>query len=336
MGRIGAATQVVATRVEQQGNVVPAVDNLIVVTPGNDGSILFEGFAGEADRQIRSPYVLADSSSSDVTGLQLERFLPDRLALGDFDGDGRADAASLGGDVGKHRLWLVPITGDSSFQTAMATDSDLLPTDADFERALVGVNDLDGDGVDELVLFAPNASGPGKGAAYVARATKNSAGLRQWVVDPPAVEAASFEHAEALDGVTGAPLQRGDMDGDGRPDLVVPSAAGPDQRLLLFRNDGSGRLAAPTDVEGSNGSTAFTLLDANTHEGKEIVVTGGDDVFLLGRDHGGAFARSAAPVASLAGARLVAAGDFNGDGLDDLVLASDQTLTLFTGVPVLP
>jgi hypothetical protein len=156
------------------------------------------------------------------------------------------------------------------------------------------------------------------------------------VTDPPKILSASFDHEETPDGVMGASLERGDVDGDGRPDLVVPTAAGSSQRLLLVRNDGSGRLTAPTEVEGSTGSSAFTLLDANTLKGREIAVSSGDGVFLLTRDRTGRFARSAEPVASLAGASLVAAGDFNGDGLDDLVLASDQALTLFTGVPVLP
>lgn len=338
MGRIGAAKHLVKTRVGQQDNVVPATDNLVAVVAGDDGSILFDGFTGQANRQIRSPYVLADTggNQSDIATVQIERFQPILVALGDYDGDGHLDVAELGEDLGRHRLWLVPVKGDSEFATAAATDGDLLPAEADFDHALVGAEDLDGDGIDELVLFAPNASDSGKGLAYVARALPNANGQRKWVLDPPVDQTATFDRHETPEGITGASLRSGDVDGDGRPDLLVPTAPGPGERLLLFPNDGSGNLTAPIEVGGSSGAAAFTLLDADSRKGLDVAVLIGSDVFLLGRGRDGQFTRSDEPVASLAGAGFVASGDFNGDGLDDLVLVSDRSLTLFTAVPVLP
>jgi hypothetical protein len=95
-------------------------------------------------------------------------------------------------------------------------------------------------------------------------------------------------------------VRRRDLNGDGRPDVVVSRGeAGPFVSVLLNRGDGT--LGAKRDYRGAGRfAKALAAADVNGHRQPDLVVADG------AQGHGiSVFA--------------IAAGDLNGDGRDDLL-----------------
>ncbi len=148
---------------------------------------------------------------------------------GDWDGDGVADVLASGTDGG---LWLyrgVPTATGSTFATPVSIGRGWTSV-----SDLVGIGDLDGDGAQDLVarsavdsrLWLYRGDGRGGFAGSVAIG-------RGW---------------GGVDLLTAA----GDLDADGRPDLVVRSRS--TGAVLLYRGSSGGTLAAGTTIATRAGS----------------------------------------------------------------------------------
>jgi hypothetical protein len=250
------------------------------------------------------------------------------LAAGDFDGDGYDDLA-IGiyledlvfldqGEVQNCGAVLVLYGTSTGLQQAGAqklastTESDR--TDAHFGFALA-TGDFDGDGFDELAVGAPTGDVSGQDqAGYIVVHDGGAAGLaavgRIISQDSSDGTGSVSDTAEALDRF-GWSLAAGNFNGDtngaGGPtvDDIVVGAPGEGDGVALTQGSGVVHIFYG---DGFGSPLAFNtdqlVNQANTQTGQSIE-TGDSFGFVL------------------------ASGDVNGDGLDDLVVASPQEDVVF-------
>ena len=113
----------------------------------------------------------------------------------------------------------------------------------------------------------------------------------------------------------------GDLNGDGKPDIVVANPSL--NNVGVFLNAGSGALGPGTflSVAGRPGSISLADLNSDGHLDILLVVVGSGTSQLqvmLGDGHGGFAAPVAVPTGSVAPITNTIIADFNGDGISDV------------------
>ena len=226
-------------------------------------------------------------------------------SAGDVNGDGYDDVivgvpeAMLGSGYvvfGKAtgfaaNLDLSSLDGSNGF---MLRDAPLLGQGG-FSVASAG--DVNGDGYDDLIIGAPNASGVGvNGAAYV--------------VFGKASFGATFQIAGSLNGTNGFNLygpqagvqlgfsvaSAGDLNGDGYDDLIVG--------------------AKGADFNGSDSGASYVIY------GKASGFSPNADISYAMGGSGSTFRLTGVAAGDESGFSAASAGDFNGDGFDDLIIGA--------------
>jgi hypothetical protein len=250
---------------------------------------------------------------------------PLRLAAGDFNHDGRTDlAVTNSASSTTFSLRFDPNLGqvvhDSTDSFASTSAVALLAGRGDgtfgppvtlpefgYPSALV-LTDLTGDGADDLVVAAPLAQD-------VTVAVNLGDGT---FVSPDLTSTA----------VRSVPLV-GDFNGDGVNDVSVVGHAG----RILFRAGRSGAVGtfeAPTLVNPEPEPGARDLALVRTPGGLILAALDARQPALsFYRPHGNTFVRGAGPVVPGALPTRLIAGDLNGDGLDDLVVAANGSSQVF-------
>ena len=270
---------------------------------------------------------------------------------GDVDGDGYDDllvGATYGGDDNTGAAYLVygPVQGEYDLSSADATFTSEAPGDL-AGQTLAGAGDVDGDGYSDILVgaYGHDAGGDYAGAAYLiygpAQGTASLATADAKLIGEAAGDRAGY-------GLAGT----GDVDGDGRSDLIIGAyfhsaivPAGGAAYLLYGPVYGPVPLAnADAKLLGeSDGDFAgFTVASAGDVDGD-----GTDDILVGAQDHdqGGTDAGAAyllyGPVQGTmsladadakligekpndgAGRTLAGAGDVDGDGNRDLLIGAN-------------
>src|SRR5271157_1132232 len=225
------------------------------------------------------------------------------VASGDFNGDGKADIAVA--NFTSNNVSILLGNGDGTLQPAVNYAVGGNPT-------WIAVADFNGDGKLDLAVASNGATGNpggifillGKGDGTFAAAVNVAPG---------------FQIAVAV----------GDLNGDGKPDLVAGGTG-----LVVLLGKGDGTFGAPTSVIAQVGPP-FTLGDFNG-DGKLDILTAystlGAIVVLPGNGAGGFGNPITTGSPGLAGTEVyVTAKDFNGDGRLDVVTAETNTVSVWLG-----
>jgi len=224
----------------------------------------------------------------------------DAVAVGDFNGDGKADLAVANGDS----VSILLGNGDGTFTAPV-----IYP--AGFETTSIVVADFNGDGKQDLAL-----------SNGVAVLLGNGDGTFQPAVNYPNAT------------ITG-PAAVGDFNGDGKPDLVVTGGLD-DIDVLMGNGDGTFQAPVGYDTYSFGDSFSVAIGDFNGDGKPDLAVatsssganyTGSIDIFLGNGD--GTFQP---PVSYGNGSNYtwVTVGDFNNDGKLDLIGFADS-LVVFLG-----
>ncbi len=244
---------------------------------------------------------------------------PGAVVIGDLNGDGKADMAVA--NSGSNNVTVLLGNGSGGF-----TPSSGSPFAVGNSPASITIGDFNGDGIPDLAVANSMDNtvtlliGNGSGGF--------TATLRP--IHLPKV------HRLVPTGGHPQSMMVGDFNGDGNADLAVADFGGGDVTVLL--GNGAAGFTPATGSPFAAGTNPFslTVADFNGDGHADIAVAnqGGNNVTVLLGDGTGAFTPAAAsPFAVGNHPNSVAAGDFNGDGKQDLAIANnaDNTVTVLLG-----
>ncbi len=221
------------------------------------------------------------------------------IATGDFNSDGKLDLAVVGTS---NNVTVLLGNGDGTFTIASTPLVGQTPVG-------IVVGDWNGDGIPDLAVsnsqdsnvtvLLGNGNGTFAGSAHVSTSTNPG------------------------------PIAAGDFNGDGKPDLAVLTLSNYTVTIFLSNGDGTFVAVSTRAVVGLD-IASLAVADFNGDGKADIAVTDGpfDSVSIyLGNGNGtfsGTFASSSSPAAGDTPGQ-VAVGDFNGDGIADLAVVSENS-----------
>ncbi len=263
-------------------------------------------FEGTAAHQVSVLLSNGDGTFKTALNSTFSSLTAGQFTVGDFNADGKPDLAIAGTYAGTSGVVILLGKGDGTF-----TFGSVIPT---AEAYFITTADLNGDGIADLVVANPTTR-------YVSTLIGGANGSF--------VSGSSLVLANNPRGLVSA-----DFNGDGKADVAVvtwnnePNLNGA-VTLLLGQGDGSFKADATSPVAG-NCSVGITVGDLN-NDGKADLATANQAIgsssaattpvtVLLGNGDG-SFKSVAGPVAGQT--YSVTVGDVNGDGIVDLIAASD-------------
>lgn len=351
VGDVGVVEQIFPAL--EQVTYPDLIDDLFVIAQNADEKSKHNAFIfpGNSNRQIVAPYFLV-AFAFDLTNPNQGVFdVPRRSIVGSFSGDpDHRDVAvfssPLGGTAGgTSSLWLLPTGTDASIvpvgsTSAGAPEAVGLPgtLSAVTDALLANLGPRDGASADEILVVAPAPLSAVSGSTLLSAA---------------AVEGGAFASPSGPDELTGFSISDGtSINGQmitahvrdaGALDVVLAS---PSDGLALVRWDAA---SGALDVAGAARVSAddFTAAGCGYHKSGPgmretaavvaLTADGGRQPILAvisGTGYRVDWDSGAAKVTcfpELDGKRAVAAGDFNGDGIEDILASSPTGLAVHFG-----
>lgn len=235
-----------------------------------------------------------------------------RMLVSDFNGDGKLDLAILNGD--NNTVSILLGKGDGTF-TATSTSPAIGSNPGQFVAG-----DFNGDGIPDLAVTSQSSTplqillGKGDGTFAPAFVISNTGSTSPYF------------------------LAVGDFNGDGRLDLAASDLYSDSVSVLLGKGDGT--FAAAATIHSGSGGSPVASADLNG-DGKLDLAFGvpgpsgaGDSAIVLTGNGSGTF--SSPPPVQPAQSHTISwiqSGDFNGDGVADLVLMDSASgiVSVFLG-----
>jgi hypothetical protein len=277
------------------------------------------------------------------------------LAVGDLNGDGKPDLA-VGTHYSKNAISILLGNGDGTFGAASSVA-------AGYGSNAVAVGGFNGDGKLDLVTqfnavpggavllgngngtfqSAVNYTGAGGPVAVADFNGDHKADLCEFENGEVALllgngngtfkPAKDYYYAGGLNLPPGG-LAVADINGDGRPDVIIANGHDYSDCISVLLNNGKGILAAPLLYVADVGPIAVAAADFNGDGRADLVVANNDSTdvsVLFGRGNGTFVAARSYTAGGGHHSATVAAGNFNGDGLSDLaqVNALRGTVSIF-------
>ena len=211
------------------------------------------------------------------------------LSAGDFNGDGKADIVVSADNGGGPRVRvfnaaMIPMAPDANMPSAIMADFFGIE-DPDFRGgARTTVGDINGDGVNDLVVAAGIGGGP---RIAMFNGTSIAAGMT-----PTRLTGDFFAFESTLR--DGAMVSVGDINGDGRGELIAAAGPGGAPRVTIFngveiaqgRAETSGRIAdfyVGNDRISRNG-TRITVKDVDRDNRADVIAAIGNTAYVYTGD----------------------------------------------------
>ncbi|WP_058186384.1 beta strand repeat-containing protein [Terracidiphilus gabretensis] len=263
---------------------------------------------------------------------------PEEMAAGDFNGDGVPDlAVYVSGPNGTSQIMILLGNGDGTFTAGATLDA---PTSAyqPYPGAPV-IADFNNDGIPDLAITVNNDY-------YVDGVLNQAGGVAVFLGKGDGTFSQGSLTLSSYGPASRTALAIGDFNGDGIPDLVYLPATPPEEAIIdapnlanILQGNGDGTFTAVTPITLGGYPSNVAVADFNGDGISDLAILtapfSGPAIFIFQGVGNGTFTQAAAPNQTVQFSDM-AIGDFNGDGIPDLVgiageNASSTAATLYTG-----
>ncbi|OCX52311.1 hypothetical protein BEL04_12610 [Mucilaginibacter sp. PPCGB 2223] len=264
---------------------------------------------------------------ANYTGTTITQSIPAASGFVDIDGDGLPDLIGASGDTGypsnsawvMHNISRTPFTFSppKSYLAAPATDAQ-----NHLGLTALAVDDLDGDGKPDFAVTSQSGS---------VSILKNKA--VPGIIDnsfAPCVNTSLTKYM--LTSITS-----GDIDGDGKPDLIVSDFS--DSTLFILRNTSTtANINFASAFQLKALPSAATILTDIDGDGKPDIVLTAYQSLSIFRNTSTSSNMSFSPMVNITntGAAGTSIGDLDGDGKADLVTTSGNKIAIYRYAPPVP